>query len=220
MLRALRESLVFLGQFGSRFQTTGSILPSSRFLAKAITSQLRERGDNPVRILECGPGTGPFTDAIIHQMQDGDTFDLVELNHKFVEVLNKRFETDPAWNARKSQIEIHEIPLQEFPADQPYDFIISGIPHVNLPGELVRSITDTYFRLLKPDGVLSYFEYALIRPIRAKLTFGKDGKRIRAVNEIMDSHCSARRIRRDTVLLNVPPAWAQHLSGTARSDSQ
>lgn len=212
----LRNSLVFLKQFGTQFKTTGSILPSSPALAKAITGELAKRGDEPVRVLECGPGTGAFTTAILSNLREGDTFDLVEVNPKFVEVLNQRFETESTWAEKRSLATVHERSLEGFDTDTPYDFIVSGIPHVNLPPDLVQSITDTYFRVLSPEGVLSYFSYAYIGPIRKALTLGMGSDQVAGVNAVMGSHFASRGIRRDTVLMNVPPAWVHFLSGTRR----
>ena len=55
MKQALRENWEFLKQFRERFHTTGAVLPSSRFLARAMTQSLRDRG-SPKRVLEVGPG--------------------------------------------------------------------------------------------------------------------------------------------------------------------
>ena len=211
MLRFLRERLVFLREFGGKFETTGSILPSSRFLARAITRYLAERGDEPIRVLECGPGTGAFTDQIVRHLRPGDRFDLVELNESFVEVLKKRFATESHWQAIAGSSEIHQQLLQDFDDSQPYDFIISGLPHVNFPPEVVDTIFDSYFKLLKPGGTLSYFEYAYIRPLRTALTIGKTRQKVIGVNAIVSEHLNHHRIRRDQVLVNFPPAWAQHL---------
>ena len=214
---ALRNSLVFLKQFGTQFKTTGSILPSGPALARSITSELGKRGDEPVRVLECGPGTGAFTSAILSHLRPGDTFDLVELNPIFVGVLNKRFETEPAWAEKRDLATVHERSLDGFEPERPYDFIVSGIPHVNLPPDLVQTITDTYFRVLSPRGVLSYFSYAYISSIRKTLTLGMDTKQTAGVSAVMKAHFATRGIRRDTVMLNVPPAWVHFLSGTPHS---
>ncbi len=214
----LRNSFVFLKQFGTQFTTTGSLLPSSRFLAKAITSELRKRGDAPIRVLECGPGTGAFTNEIVNHLRDGDVYDLVEINSAFVEVLNKRFESEAHWSAHRERSTVHEGSLEGFDTGEPYDFIISGIPHNNLPADLVTTITDTYFRVLKSTGTLSYFEYAYIRPMRKFLTLGLGGKRSNERNAILKQHCDERRLRRDTVLANFPPAWVQHLNGAIKSE--
>ncbi len=211
MLRFLSERLVFLREFGGKFETTGSILPSSRYLARAITRYLTQRGDTPIRVLECGPGTGAFTDQIVRHLREGDRFDLVELNESFVDVLQKRFATEPHWQAVAGQSEIHQQLLQDFDDSEPYDYIISGLPHVNFPPAVVDTVFQSYFRLLKPGGTLSYFEYAYIRPLRTALTLGKTRQKVIGVNAIVTEHLANHRVRRDTVLVNFPPAWAQHL---------
>ena len=211
MLKTIRSQLLFMSQFRSRFETTGSIIASSRFLAKAITRYLAERGDEPIRVLECGPGTGAFTDQIVRHLRPGDVFDLVELNESFVGVLEHRFVSEDLWNAVTDISNIHQLPIQEFQSQQPYDYVISGLPLMNFPPDMVDLIMQTYFRLLKPDGTLSYFEYAAIRPIRKALAFGAGGKRVRDVDAVLQKYLCTDRFATDTVLLNLPPAWAQHL---------
>jgi len=211
MLQFLRNQFVFLREFGGKFETTGSILPSSRFLAKAVTRYLAGRGGPPIRVLECGPGTGAFTDQIVRHLRPGDQFDLVELNASFVEVLQKRFATEPHWQAVNDLSEIHQLPLQDLGDREPYDCIISGLPHVNFPPAVVETITDAYFKLLKPGGTLSYFEYAYIRPLKKTFTLGATRQKIHGVDRIMSGYLQKHSLRRDSVLLNVPPAWAQHL---------
>lgn len=203
----------FFRQFREQFETTGAIAPSSRFLAAAMTRFLASRpaGAAPVRVLEIGPGTGPVTDCIVRQLRPGDVFDLVELNGEFVQILQHRFEAEPAWSAVHSQCRIVQMPIQQFVADSPYDFVISGLPLNNFPAALVREITDSYFRLLRAGGVLSYFEYMYVRPVRKLLTLGAERRRIVEIDDIMAGHCLRSRISRDSVWINLPPAWVQHL---------
>lgn len=208
----MKNHIAFFRQFRSRFETTGAIAPSSRFLANAMTSYLRERpAGKPVRVLEIGPGTGPVTDRIVRLIQPGDVFDLVELNDEFVRILKDRFTSEEAWKSVAGQSSIHMMPIQDFQAPEPYDFVISGLPLNNFPADLVRTITDAYFRLLKPGGVLSYFEYMYVRPIRKKVTRGPDQERIVRIDDILSEHCRRCRIRRDNIWFNIPPAWVQHL---------
>ena len=167
----------------------------------------------PVRVLEIGPGTGPVTDSIVRLLRPHDVFDLVELNEEFVRILHQRFESEPAWARAKTQSKIHQLPVQEFEASAPYDFVISGLPLNNFPAELVTSIAETYFRLLKPGGVLSYFEYMYVRPIRKVVARGAERIRITAIDATMQQQCDRCRIRRDNIWLNTPPAWVQHLRG-------
>jgi phosphatidylethanolamine/phosphatidyl-N-methylethanolamine N-methyltransferase len=214
MFSALKNQISFFRQFRQRFETTGAIAPSSRFLARSMTRHLAARDPSrPVRVLEIGPGTGPVTDEIVRSLQPHDVFDLVELNEEFVRILNQRFESESAWTNSKTQSTIHQLPVQEFKPSAPYDFVISGLPLNNFPAELVTSIAETYFRLLKPGGVLSYFEYMYVRPIRKVVTRGAERVRITAIDATMQQHCDRCRIGRDSIWLNTPPAWVQHLRG-------
>ena len=208
----LQNQLAFFRQFRQRFETTGSVLPSSRSLARSMTRFLARRDrSQPVRVLEIGPGTGPVTDEIVKLLGPQDAFDLVELNEEFVRILNDRFATEPNWKAVRDQSRIHQLPLQEFTSAEPYDFAISGLPLNNFSTGLVQELTGCYLRLLKPGGRLSYFEYMFVRPIRKRVTRGDDRIRIVEIDRIMQAMCDEHRIKRDSVFLNVPPAWVQHL---------
>ena len=211
MLNTLKHQATFVKQFGARFETTGSIVPSSRFVAKAITRYVQQRGDEPIRILECGPGTGPFSDFIVRLLQPGDAYHLVELNENFVDLLHQRFAREAHWTCVKEMTEIFNLPIQDFNPDEKYDYIISGLPHINFPTEVVEQITASYFKLLKPGGMLSYFEYMYVRPLRKMVTLGNDRRRVREVNAIMEGHIGRHRVRRESILINVPPVWVQHL---------
>ena len=211
MLKSFRNQMVFLSQFGKQFETTGSLIASSRFLAKSITRYLAVRTDQPVRVLECGPGTGAFTNQIVRQLRPGDVFDLVELNESFVDVLNHRFASENPWKSVRDLSTIHEVPLQDFETPGSYDYVISGLPLNNFPPKLVAEIMEVYFRLLKPGGMLSYFEYMYIRPVRSRISSGAGGSRIREIHQIVESYLAQHRVARDSVLLNTPPAWVQHL---------
>src|SRR3954452_8300024 len=93
----------FLNECGSfwresrrHFRTTGALLPSSRFLARALSAPLA--GPRPPwHILEVGPGTGSVTREILRRLQPGDRLDAVELNGHFVQRLNVGLQHDPRW---------------------------------------------------------------------------------------------------------------------------
>lgn len=201
----------FFGEIRRRYDTTGAIAPSGAALAKALASFLKDRGDQPVRVLEVGPGTGPATAKIVPLLKEGDQFDLVELNDNFVAMLNERFEKEEDWAKVKDLSTIYEVPLQDFQSDQPYDYIISGLPHTIFPADLVESIMERYYELLKPGGTLSYFEYMGIRPARGVVDVGANRARMKKINEIVRKNFKEYRVRRDNVFVNMPPAWVHHM---------
>lgn len=206
----LKDHWEFLRQFRERFETTGAIAPSSRFLAKAMTNPMSRR-ERPGRILEVGPGTGAITQRIVRLLKPEDQFDLVELNEAFANLLRQRFEHDAAYHAVARQANVHVCPIQDFAAAEPYDIIISGLPLNNFPAELVQSIFETFFRLLAPGGTLSYFEYMYVRPIRKFIAGGAEKARLTELDRISNEYQSRYRVRRDWVFVNLPPAWVQHL---------
>ena len=66
---------------------TASVVPSSRFLANALTKPIdfqRARA-----IVELGPGTGPVTKAILHRMRPDAKLLAVEINAAFISHLRK-----------------------------------------------------------------------------------------------------------------------------------
>jgi phospholipid N-methyltransferase len=211
-----KNTLTFMRQFRERFETTGSILPSSRSLARSMTRFLASRPDQrPVRVLEIGPGTGPVTNAILPLLRDSDSLELVELNGEFVRVLNERFDTEPAWQRARNLTRIHQTPLQDFQTGDLFDFVISGLPLNNFPADLVSTLTTAYLDLLKPGGRLSYFEYMYVRPVRKVVTRGADRERIVAIDRTLNELCRSHRVRRDSIWMNFPPAWVQHLQKPA-----
>ena len=212
--------MAFFRQVREHYHTTGAIAPSSRFLARAQTgplANLKAHTDRPVRVLEVGPGTGAVTRQIVELLEPGDTFDLVEINTAFAELLKRRFTDDPAFSSLSASARVHAVPLQEFSSEAPYDVIVSGLPMNNFSSELVEELFEAYFRLLGPEGTLSYFEYMYMRPMRKLVSGRKDRERVNRIAEIMRRHCRQRRMRTSWVLANLPPAWIQHLSGHADS---
>lgn len=214
MKQALAEHLAFFRQFRETFCTTGAVAPSSRFLAKALTEPLSKR-NGPVRVLEVGPGTGAVTRHIVRRLDDGDRFDLVELNKRFVEILNLRFETHPEYRRVAQCSAVHQMPLQEFRSPEPYDFIVSGLPLNNFPVPLVEEIFGSFFSLLRPGGVLSYFEYMYVRPMRRLVAKSGEKERLAGLDAVIRRYLGPHRFRQDWVFVNVPPAWVQHLTTSA-----
>jgi phospholipid N-methyltransferase len=218
MGRSWRDRLAFFRQAREHYHTTGAVAPSSRFLARAQAgplARLKVRLDRPVRVLEVGPGTGAVTRRIVGLLEPGDTFDLVEINRAFADLLERRFRDEPVFARLSETARVHAVPLQEFHSETPYDVILSGLPMNNFSSELVEELFEAYLRLLAPEGTLSYFEYMYMRPMR-KLVSGRDDRgRVNRIAEIMSGHCRRRQARTSWVFMNLPPAWVQHLSGTA-----
>lgn len=205
--------LEFLSQALRDFRHTGSVWPSSPILARNMTKAIA-RIDGPRRILEVGPGTGPFTRAILRKLRAGDQFDLVELNQHFCRKLEKDILS--GYRARHPGVEVRLqcAPIEEAQLKGPYDVIVCGLPFNNFPPKLMRRIFRRMFALLKDNGELVYFEYAGVRVLKVPVT-GQEGRAsLRRINAIGKSLCRKHDGRKELVIGNFPPAIAYHLKGS------
>src|SRR5262249_9243809 len=120
-MRYLQTSVNFLRELRGNFGKIGAVLPSSRFLAKAMTQPLRE----PARIRAVGAGTGAIRGEIVRCLRPDDQFDTVEINNRFVEILQRRLATD--WGS-SPQLRIIHGPIEGVVGDGCSRYIISCLP--------------------------------------------------------------------------------------------
>jgi len=201
---------IFIDQCKRNFHQTGAVAPSSRALARAMTSFIGQ-GDAPQRILEAGPGTGVFTALIAERMAPFDRLDVYEINPVFADYLEKRFATEPVFQAVADRITLHREDVLALPEGASYDRIISGIPMNNFDPDWVKDLMGTFMARLIPAGVFSYFEYVLIRTLKSVVSTRRERERLREIGEVTSRFVDMYQVRCDHVLLNFPPAVARHL---------
>jgi len=200
----------FFRAFRRNFHTTGAILPSSRFLARAMASDLRGPRQ-PARILEVGPGTGAVTREIVRLLLPDDRLDAVEINPQFVQHLHRRFREETLFRDRLDQIELIEGAVEQLIGSDVYDFIISGLPLNNFAVSQVRMIFRTFSRLLKPGGTLAYYEYVWVRQLKTPFVSRQERRRLFRVGRIVSRYIREYQVRHKRILINVPPATVRHL---------
>src|SRR5262245_37533048 len=210
MRQVLTEYRTFIREARGSSGTVGAVMQSGRFLARAIASELR--GCNgQIRVLEVGPGTGALTWEIVRYIRPQDQFDIVELNAGFVSALRHRFQHD--WHFRRvtDRTRILHMPVQDLAGSQLYDVVISGLPLNSFPPELVQSIFRSFTRLIRPGGVLSFFEYLWIRDVRRLFVPVRERRRLVRVGSLIERYVHRYEFRCDTVMANLPPAIVHHL---------
>ena len=202
--------LAFLSQSVTRFKHTGAIAPSGGRLAREMTRTIREH-EGPRRILEVGPGTGPFTRKILEELRPGDTLDIVEINPFFCRTIEQRLLAPFRHRQPSIPVTLHESPIESAGLTGPYDHIVCGLPFNNFPPPLVRGIFRTMIDLLDEEGDLAYFEYAGVRAIKTPVS----NRQARNLMRRHDAHAKAMARRhagdRKFVAVNFPPAVAVRL---------
>ena len=205
----LSDYRAFLTQFLRNNQTTGSVVPSGRALGTALCRHVGTGA--PQKILEAGPGTGAVTGVVVERMRPEDQLWMVELNPTFAAHLRGAFEERPSFRAVADRCHLVEGSVQALGQQGEFDVGISGLPLNNFSSEQVRSILQAYSKLLKPSGVLSFFQYILIRDAKAMVSFGPERSRLKGVGAAIDGVLGEREFAREWVWPNVPPAWVHHL---------
>ena len=131
-----------------------AIAPSSRALARAMTLGL---GPNSGKVVEFGPGTGRFTEAILARGVPPENLVLFELDEEFVAHLRQKF----------PGVTVHHRTAQDAP-DLVTDgaaCVISGLPLLSMPPEVREGIVNAAFRLLTPRGRFVQFTYGPRAPL-------------------------------------------------------
>lgn len=201
---------IFLKQFVEQFHTTGAVMPSGKSLAAALCRFVGS-SPTPQRILEVGPGTGAVTTTLVEKLRDEDRLCLIEINQTFVTHLKTAFQERAPLRAKAHCVDVVHGRLEDLTDDGGYDLIVSGLPLNNFSVAAVEQILDGFGRLLKPGGVLSFFEYIALRSIRSRVGSKDDRERIRAISGLLHRTLDGREIQRDWVWPNVPPAWVHHV---------
>jgi phospholipid N-methyltransferase len=204
--------LAFITQAISNYHFTGAVAPSSSALAKAMTKSLRTHS-GPKRMLEVGPGTGPFTKEMLKAMRDGDEFHIVEINPTFAQRLERTLLQPFQQKFPQRFVHLHCQPIETAEVTGKFDYVVCGLPFNNFPPALVRAIFRRMIALLEEEGELTYFEYAAVRVMKGSFV-SKEGRKklgqIGAVGKVLRKrHNGTRKL----VLGNFPPAVAVKLRG-------
>ncbi|PPT46692.1 class I SAM-dependent methyltransferase [Xanthomonas arboricola] len=141
--------------------SVAAILPSGRALASIITSELSERTG---RVLELGPGTGVFTQAMIDKGVQENNLTLLEYNATFSALLKQRFP-----RARLLQMDVAQ--LESIPRIDGacVDAVVCGLGLLNMPAHQVAAILRGAFMQLKPGGRLYLFTYGIRCSVPAQI---------------------------------------------------
>ena len=172
-------------------RAVGSIIPSSRGLANAITDAAGVREAKTV--VEFGPGTGVFTTVIQQKLNDEAVLVAIEIREDFAEVVRRRCPGAHVFHDSATNVQR----CLEAVGRQKCDCIVSGLPFALFDDELQDKLLEAAYGALEPGGVFATFTYIFAQHLPKGEKFHR-GLRERFV--------SVERTR--TVWANVFPAFA------------
>lgn len=184
------ENTTFLRNFLRNPGQVGAIAPSSNRLVRMMVDWFDW---NQIRnVVEFGPGTGVFTQAISEKLHPESTFFAVERSAEMAEVTRKRCPGVTVYN--DSVINIAQLCRQE--SIETIDAVICGLPWASFPESLQSEIIEAMLGVLAPDAQFATFAYwqGIVLPAGARFN-----KRLRATFGSVE--------RSPSVWLNLPPAF-------------
>lgn len=143
----------FLREFIASPTITGSVTPSSRYLARTIVEGLDL--PNADAVLEYGPGTGIFTEFVLRELKPGARFAAIELNAHFADTFKQRYPNVLLFQDSVTNVER----LCKRAGVQSVDCIVSGLPWATFSESLQVECLDAMMRVLKPGGRFVTFSY-------------------------------------------------------------
>jgi phosphatidylethanolamine/phosphatidyl-N-methylethanolamine N-methyltransferase len=139
--------------------------PSGRQLARQMIAELPPHA---TRVIELGGGTGVFTRAMLDHGISARNLLVLELNDELYAHLCEQF--PGAHVVHGNAIELKAIAERDgFLADGLADAAISGLGLLSMSRALQRSILQSAFSVLKPNGRLIQFTYGPSSPVPREL---------------------------------------------------
>jgi phosphatidylethanolamine/phosphatidyl-N-methylethanolamine N-methyltransferase len=183
-----RTNLLFWRRYLHRPLGIGAVAPSGAKLARAMIETLAP-GDKDT-VVEIGPGTGPFTRALIASGIEPSRLILVEFDAEFVRHLRQRFPGVNVLHGDASQLP--QLLKEQGHGTVPR--ILSGLPLRSMPNSVRSAITRAMATSLTTHGSLVQFSYFVAPPL--------------AEAEVKACGLTGRRAR--AVMANIPPAFVWH----------
>jgi phosphatidylethanolamine/phosphatidyl-N-methylethanolamine N-methyltransferase len=185
-----------------------AIAPSSSGLADLITSEI---GRDTGPVIELGPGTGVFTQAIIARGVSENELALVELGSEFSAALRQRFPRVQLLNMDAAHL--HRVDLF---SGWPAGAVVSGLPLLSMPDAKVFAILRAAFAAMAPDGSFYQFTYGLRCPVERRVLdrLGLEAERIGGTFANLPP-AAVYRLRRREAFRHSPGSFAHdHLNNT------
>ncbi len=157
MTNRTADALLFFRAWLSAPLRVASVTPSGRALSSLMTAEISAETGT---VIELGPGTGVFTEALLHRGVAEENLVLIEYGADFATQLSLRFPT--ARIIEMDAAKLRKLPLQ---ASAPAGAVVSGLPLLSMPLRKVHAILGGAFSHLRHGGAFYQFTYGPRCPI-------------------------------------------------------
>lgn len=168
-LSAEDEAAIFFTRWLKAPHRIGAIAPSSRFLARAMATQVDLRRPGPV--VELGGGTGSVTKALLEAGLPVDRLIVVERDVRLYKMLRRRF---PQLRVVLGDAR-HLVDLLRPLGIDAVSAVVSSLPLIAMSKAMRRQIIDQSFALLGEAGRFIQYTYSLSSPLAGR-EFGLRGR--------------------------------------------
>jgi phosphatidylethanolamine/phosphatidyl-N-methylethanolamine N-methyltransferase len=158
----MKEGELFFRQWLRSPKSMGSVLPSSRVLARAIAAEVAWQPGQYV--VELGGGTGAISQGLIDRGIPRDRLIVIELDGALHSYLKERLTGCHVIQGDATRLD--EILARLGFSD--IGTVVSGLPMVGMPEEFQRSIIEQGFKVMSPGSFMLQYSYSPITPIPAK----------------------------------------------------
>lgn len=161
MTHKTADALLFFRAWLAAPLRVASVTPSGRALSSLMTGEISAKTGT---VIELGPGTGVFTQALLDQGVAEEDLVLIEYGADFATELSARFPT--ARTIQMDAANLSKLPLQ---TSAPVGAVISGLPLLSMPIRKVHAILEGAFIHLRQNGAFYQFTYGPRCPIARPL---------------------------------------------------
>jgi phosphatidylethanolamine/phosphatidyl-N-methylethanolamine N-methyltransferase len=165
------EKILFFKRLLKNPVSMGAVVPSSLALANFICRHVKWAPGEFV--VELGAGTGRFTQALINHGLPEAQLIAVELDPELAQYLRQKFPKLTVIEGDATQVEN----LLPDHIRGKVRTVLSGIPMVNMPKEVLSAIVQSSFAALIEQGVFLQFTYGPMSPLPAR-SLGLEKKRL------------------------------------------
>jgi len=158
---------LFLKRWLRRPFAVGAVVPSGRLLAEAMArTTFAEMTGREGHVIELGAGTGEVTKALLGAGIPADRLALVERDPELASFLRRHF-------AGPRIVEGDAARLPKILSEQgigSVSAVVSSLPLLSLPADVVRGIVEGVFDALPRGGALVQFTYGPAQPVPRSLS--------------------------------------------------